>query len=131
MRNILSYRGIVGTKDCNELNHMSMTQYIDKFDKAGRRCFMELGLSRQEVVALEQKTNYYRETNAGDLIDIRSTLINVDDKTFTLLHRMYNEETQELVGKMKIVYANFDKRSKRAVSWGVAKRGELTDRIEH
>lgn len=130
MKNVLTYRGVVATTDCNELNHMSMTQYVDKFDKAGRRCFLLLGLNRQEVVALEQKTNYFRETSAGDLIDIRSTLKTIDDKTITLEHKMYDVEKETIVGKMKIVYANFDKRTRRAISFSIERRTQLERSIE-
>ena len=126
MKNLLTYRGVVMSMDCNELNHMTMTQYISKFDQAGRRCFLELNLERTSVVAIEQTTKYVKETVAGDVIDIRSTLIGVGDKTFTLSHDMYNASSEDLVGKMTIVYANFDIKTRRAISFGITKRTELT-----
>lgn len=130
MTNLLTYRGVVVSHDCNELNHMTMTQYVEKFDQAGRRAFLELGLKRKEVVAIEQTTKYVKETQEGDLIDIRTTLLDVADKTITLLHKMYNAQTEELVGRMNIVYANFDMRSKRAVSFTITRRAQLADAID-
>lgn len=127
MKNILSYRGVVLPHDCNELNHMTMTQYVDKFDQAGRRCFLTLKLDRKCVVAIEQKTNYIKETQEGDLIDIRSSLLKVGNKTFTMKHEMYCAQSDAVVGKMNIVYANFDMANKKALPFTLDQQKALNN----
>ena len=48
------------------------------------------------MAAVQQNITYKRELHAGDVITIRSGVLEVRDKTIQIFHEMRNEETQEV-----------------------------------
>ena len=104
-------------RDCNASEHMSMTQYIDKFEQAGRRFFLEMSLVPHQnpdegIVAIEQQTKYLREAYESDLLDINTTLVDIGNKAFTLFHEMRNARTNEQISTMRIVFTLFNQINK-------------------
>lgn len=119
-KKITTFKGAILARDCNANNHMSMTQYVDKFDQAGQRFMLETGLIHfknegQGIVTIEQHTKYLKEAYEGNLIDIQSSLLNIGNKAFTVFHEMFNADSEELISTMTIVFTFFDKREKRAL----------------
>ena len=134
MKKTLTYKGVVMARDCNSNEHMSMTQYVDKFDQAGQRFFLDLGLNnykneQHRIVTIEQHTKYLKEAYEGELLDIHSTLLNIGNKAFTVFHELHNADSQELISTMTIVYTFFDKSSKRALPFPKGLREGLLKKI--
>ena len=133
-KKILTFKGVVQTRDCNANNHMSMTQYVDKFDQAGQRFMLETGLVHfknegQGIVTIEQNTKYLKEAFEGNFLDIRSSLIRIGNKAFTVFHEMFNSDTEELISTMTIVFTFFDKHNKRALPFPKGMREKLLAEI--
>jgi acyl-CoA thioester hydrolase len=55
------------------------------------------------MVAVEQHIDYKRELLAGDLITVRSAVLEVEEKSIGLTHEMSDEETGEMAATTVIV----------------------------
>jgi len=65
-------------------------------------------------VAVEQHINYKRELLAGDIVTIRSGVIEVKNKVLRLFHEMRNEETGEIAATMTVVAIHIDVHARKA-----------------
>src|SRR6185312_905298 len=67
--------------------------------------FARLGLTptylreaNRGMAAVQQNIAYKRELLAGDIVEIRSSLLDIRDKSIRFLHEMRNAETGEITG---------------------------------
>jgi acyl-CoA thioester hydrolase len=84
--------------------------YVAKFDEACWQLLSWLGMSSSRMrtdgvgmAAVEQRIEYKREVFAGDLVSIRSRILDVKEKSVRMRHEMINDETKELVATMEVV----------------------------
>jgi acyl-CoA thioester hydrolase len=94
---------------------------VGKFDEASWQLRAQLGLTRTRcigegrgAVALEQRIDYRRELHAGDLITIRSRVLEVNEKTLRMTHQMTNDETGELAAITVILGLYIDTHLRRS-----------------
>ena len=136
MKKVLTYKGAVMTWECDSNRHMNVMYYVNKFEHAGRNTNIYLGVDEVEgvenlgVVVLEQQIKYLREVFEDDLLYVESSLLGIGNKTFTMLHEMYNTQTKELVSTMKIVLVHFDKDKRKAVPFPKDRKAILLKAIE-
>lgn len=135
MKKILTYKGAVMTWECDSNGHMNVMYYINKFENGGRNFGLEMGLTdlgrndKLGIVVLEQTIRYFKEVFEDDLLYIESTLLDIGNKSFKILHEMYNGHTKELVSNMNVVLVLFDKINRKALAFPVEKREELLKKI--
>jgi len=55
------------------------------------------------MAAVEQHIEYKRELHAGDLVTIRSAVLDIKEKSIRMTHEMLNDETGEVVATTVIV----------------------------
>jgi acyl-CoA thioester hydrolase len=117
----ITYRGTVYPWHCDHMGHMNVMWYVGKFDEASWQILASLGLTRTRTreegigaVAVEQHINYKRELLAGDIVTIRSGVIEVKDKVMRLFHEMKNEETGEIAATMTVVAIHIDVHARKA-----------------
>ncbi len=131
MKKALTYKGAVMTWECDSNRHMNVMYYVNKFEHAGRNTSVELGLTdivgknNIGIVVVEQQIKYLREVLEDDLIYIESTLVDIGNKAFTILHEMYNTKSKELVSTMKIAAVLFDKVGRKALPFPKEKKISL------
>ncbi len=108
---IVSYKGVVYPSQCDHMGHMNVMWYVGKFDEASWQLFFALGLtpsrlrdSKRGMAGLEQRIEYKRELRPGDVVTVRSGVLEVGEKTIRFVHRMDNDETGE-VAAMTILTA--------------------------
>ena len=79
------------------------------------------------MAAVEQQIEYKRELRAGDLITIRSRVLEVKEKSIRFAHDMTNDENGELAARTVIVGVCFDTalRKARPLAPDVSQRAEL------
>lgn len=118
-----TYRGIVYPWHCDHMGHMNVMWYTGKFDEATWNLFGALGLTptymREQgrgMVALEQNIVYKRELMAGDLVLVRSQVLEVRPKVLRFRHEMFRSEADELAATSEMVGAHFDRSARRAVA---------------
>lgn len=100
---IITYRGVIYPWHCDHIGHMNVMWYIGKFDEATWHFLAEVGITptymREEkrgMAAVRQEIRYRRELHAGDIITVRSGLLEVTDKAMRFFHEMRNDETAEI-----------------------------------
>jgi acyl-CoA thioester hydrolase len=111
----VTYRGTVYPWHCDHMGHMNVMWYVGKFDEATWQLFALLGLSRARLsrdgtgmAGLEQHIEYKRELRAGDLVTIRSAMLEVKEKVIRFKHEMTNDETRELAASTSLLAVHFD-----------------------
>jgi acyl-CoA thioester hydrolase len=66
------------------------------------------------LVAVEQHIEYKRELRAGDLLTIRSSILEAREKSVRFNHEMTNDETGELAATMLVVGVCIDTAARKA-----------------
>ena len=118
---IVTCRGAVYASHCDHIGHMNIASYGAKFDEATWVLFCELGLTpsylRSEshgMVAVQQTITYRKELFAGDVIEIRSQVLEVADRRLRFRHEMRNIETGELAATSEINGVHLDKKAHKS-----------------
>ena len=118
---VVTYRGVVYPAQCDHMGHMNVMWYVGKFDEASWQLFHAVGLSAARIretgrgmAGLEQHIEYKRELRPGDVISIRSGVLEVREKTLRFAHRMDNDDTGELAARTTLVAVHLDLVKRRA-----------------
>ena len=119
----ITYRGTVYPWQCDHMGHMNSMWYVAKFDEASWQLLASVGLTRslfreQEagMVAVEQQIEYERELLAGDIVSVRSAVVEVMDKALRMVHEMRDDETGALMARTTIVGVHIDRKTRKARS---------------
>jgi acyl-CoA thioester hydrolase len=119
----ITYRGTVYPWHCDHMGHMNVMWYVGKFDEATWQFLLNIGLSRSRLskegagmAAVEQHIEYKRELQAGDLITIRSVVLEVKDKSIRFRHEMTNDESGKLAARTVLVGVHLDLTARKARS---------------
>lgn len=120
---IESYRGVVYPNQLDHMDHMNVQWYTSKFDEGTWHLFSAVGITSEYIrennkgmAALEQTTKYKAEVMAGDLLVVKSEILEVKDKTIRFFHVMYNAETGLEVATTELVAVHLDRKERRACS---------------
>ena len=118
----ITYRGMVYPWHCDHMGHMNVMWYSGKFDEACWNLLAMLGLhrsgfaeNRTAMAATEQHIQYKRELFAGDTITIESALLEVNDKSLRMLHKMVHDASGEIAAMTMIVAVHMDARIRKAI----------------
>ena len=121
--------------ECESNEHLNVMYYINKFEQARHNFMLEMGFrntrdhQQMDTVVLEQKINYFKEVKERDLLFIESTLLEIGNKSFTILHEMFNTDSRELVCTMKMVMVPFDRQNRCALPFPNDLRKELMGKM--
>jgi acyl-CoA thioester hydrolase len=114
---LVTYRGVVYPWHCDHIGHMNVMWYVGKFDEATSHLFASLGITptyirdnERGMVAVEQRISYKRELLAGDVITIRSGILEMKDKVIPFCHEMQNQETGEIAAITVLTGIHLDRR---------------------
>src|SRR6266852_2957480 len=87
-----TYRGTVYPWQCDHVGHMNVMWHVGKFDEANCNLLARLGLtpsylreSGRGMAAVQQNITYKRELLAGDIVEVRSRLLAMSDKSIRIL----------------------------------------------
>jgi len=113
---IETYRGVVYPYQLDHMDHMNVQWYTSKFDEATWHLFAGVGLTsdyfnkgNKGMAALQQTTKYKAELIAGNLIVVKSKILEVRDKTLRFFHSMENAETGVEAATTELVAAHLDR----------------------
>ena len=133
MKKTLTYKGAVMAWECDSNRHMNVMYYINKYEHAGRNFDLTMKLFENEnvekigLVVLEQQIKYMQEVFEDDLLYIESSLVDIGNKAFTVLHEMYNARTKKQVSTMKAVLVLFDKVNRKALPFPLERKQKLLE----
>jgi len=116
------YRGAVYPWHCDHVGHMNIMWYVGKFDEANWNLFARLGMTpawlrEQErgMAAVQQNIAYKRELLAGDIVEVRSRVLEIRERSMRFAHDMWNAGTRELAASCEITGVHMDRRARKAV----------------
>ena len=132
----ITYKGVVHLWDCDHMGHMNVMWYTGKFDEATWNLFTELGITptymreqHRGMAGVQQNTTYKEELLAGDVIEVRSRVLEVRDKVIRFLHEMRNIEKGTVVAASEITAVHLDRKARKACSFPAAIRAAAEARI--
>ncbi|HWB63157.1 MAG TPA: thioesterase family protein [Chitinophagales bacterium] len=119
----ITYRGVVYPWYCDHMGHMNIMWYAGKFDEAtwnlvhlfgGTPPYMKT--ENRGFVAAEQRIAYRKELLAGNIVYIRSGVIEIKDKVFRFFHEMFSQDTNEIAAITWLTGVHIDSQTRRAIS---------------
>ena len=124
MNEQVTYQGAVYPWHCDHMGHMNVMWYVGKFDEATWQLFARLGITpkfmsdqQRAMVAVEQHIEYKRELMAGDIVTVRSTVVEIRDKVLRFSHVMTNSATGEVAATTMLTAVFLDAVARKAASF--------------
>jgi acyl-CoA thioester hydrolase len=124
-----TYRGTVYPWQCDHVGHMNVMWYVGKFDEANWNLIARIGLTPsylretgRGMAAVQQNISYKRELLAGDIVEIRSELLEIGVKSIRFMHEMRNAETGEVAAACVITAVHMDRQARKSAPFADAIR---------
>lgn len=121
MESGVTYRGTVYPWQCDHVGHMNIMWYVGKFDEANWNLFARIGLtptylreSMRGMAAVQQNITYRRELLAGDIVEVKSALLELREKSIRFRHEMRNAETGEIAAICEITGVHMDRQARKS-----------------
>ncbi len=118
---LLTYRGAVYPWHCDHIGHMNVMWYTGKFDEATWNLLSACGMSgrymndsRRGMAAVQQNTTYKKELMAGDVVSIRSHILEIRERVVRFRHDMFNDASGDLVASTELTGVHIDRVTRRA-----------------
>lgn len=117
----ITHRGVVYPWQCDHVGHMNVMWFVGKFDEATWNLFALAGftgayLAREHrgLAAVEQHLRYRRELRAGDVLVVRSGVIEVREKVLKFHHEMREALSEEIAATAVLTAVHIDTALRRA-----------------
>ncbi len=129
MSEFVSYRGVVYPWHCDHVGHMNVMWYVGKFDEATWNFLATIGITpsylretNKGMAAVQQNFTYKREMLAGDIVEVRSRLLELREKVIRFGHEMRNGETGEITAVAENTGVHLDRVTRKACAFSDAIR---------
>ncbi len=120
----VTYQGVVYPWHCDHMGPMNVRWYVGKFDEATWRLFAGIGLTSsffrekgRGMAAVQQNIAYRRELHAGDIVTIRSGILEMKEKSVRFFHEMRNDATGEVSAITVLTGVHLDTRLRKACAF--------------
>ena len=120
----ITYRGTVYPWHCDHVGHMNVMWYVSKFDEATWQFFNMLGLTpsflreaKCGMAAVDQHISYIHELRAGDVITVRTKLLEAKVKSIRFVHEMTNDEINEVVARTTLKGVHMDTDARKSCNF--------------
>ena len=104
------------------MGHMNVMWYVGKFDEATWHLFAQVGMtpsylraSGRGMAAVQQNISYKRELLAGDIIEIRSRILEMREKVLRFAHDMFNVDNGELAASCELTGVHLDSAARKSI----------------
>lgn len=131
-----TYRGAIYPWHCDHMNHMNVMWYVGKFDEATWNFFTMLGVtpsflrgSKRGMAAVEQRIAYQRELHAGDIVAVKTGVLEVRDKVVRFVHEMRNAETGQVSAITMLTGVHMDTRLRKSCAFPASVLAAARERI--
>ena len=111
-----TYFGTVYPGETDHMGHLNVAYYVQKFDAATWNFFFNIGITpsmlRETSVglaAVEQVLNYKKELMPGDVLEIRTRILDVSEKKVRFRHEMIQRETGQVAATCELLGVCFDR----------------------
>jgi len=111
----ITYRGLVHQWHCDHMGHMNVMWYVGKFDEATWNLAATMGMTSQYLrdakrgmAAVDQRICYRREALTGDVIVVRSALLELKPKSVRFVHEMFRGDGGDHLSTMMVTGVHID-----------------------
>jgi acyl-CoA thioester hydrolase len=118
---LITSRSVVYPWQCDHMGHMNVMWYTGKFDEATWRLFGHIGITpaylrqgRWGMAGVQQDTTYKRELMAGDIVTIRSAILEIREKVIRFYHEMQNDDTHEVAATTMLTAVHLDRKTRKS-----------------
>jgi acyl-CoA thioester hydrolase len=118
----ITYRGTVHQWHCDHMGHMNVMWYVGKFDEATWNLAAMMGMTthylkeaKRGMAAVEQRISYRREALPGDVLTIRTAVVEVKPKSVRFVHEMRRGDSGELLAIMMATGVHIDIVARKAI----------------
>jgi acyl-CoA thioester hydrolase len=112
---------IVYPGECDHMGHLNVAYYVQKFDSATWNFFFSIGVTptmmREGVIgvaAVENVLNYKKELMPGDVIEIRTRILDVAEKKVRFRHEMIHRESGQVAATSEFLGVCFDRNAHKS-----------------
>jgi len=117
----ITYRGSVYPAQCDHMGHMNVQWYVGKFDEGTWNFFNSLGITPTYLrdnncgmAAVDQHITYSAELMAGDVITVRTRLIELSGRKMRYRHEMVNGETSKTAATCELLVVHLDTNARKS-----------------
>lgn len=117
----ITHRGVVYPWQCDHMGHLNVMWYVGKFDEATWQSLLLLGLTpsflrerNRGMAAVQQNISYKRELRAGDVVSVRTGLLEIREKVIRFFHEMRNDETGDIAATTELTAVHLDTVKRKA-----------------
>ena len=103
------------------MGHMNVMWYVGKFDEATWRLFSLFGLTPsflrehdRGMAGVQQNITYKQELRAGDLVTIRSGILEMREKVIRFVHEMRNDEAGDISAVTVLTVVHMDLKTRKS-----------------
>jgi acyl-CoA thioester hydrolase len=114
-------RGVVHAWQCDHMNHVNVRAYSERFEEASWQYYAMLGITptrlrAQEIhmAVVQQEIAYRKELLGGDVVAVRTNMVEVRDKVLRFRHEMFNCETGEICATSTFTVVCLDPQARRS-----------------
>jgi len=114
-------RGTVHAWQCDHMGHVNVRAYAEFFEEACWQFYSHVGITPSllragevNMAAVRQDTRYLKELLAGDVIAVRTTMLEARDKVLRFLHELVNCATGELCASSEFTVVCIDARARKS-----------------
>lgn len=116
-----TYFGAVYPGEIDHMGHLNVAYYVQKFDTATWNFLFNIGITpsmlRETAVglaAVEQMLSYKKELLPGDVIEIRTKILDVSEKKIRFRHEMIHRESGQVAATCELLGVCFDREARKS-----------------
>lgn len=113
-------RGMIHTWQCDHMGHANLRAYGELFEQALWHVFAHIGLTPEilrsgvvHMAGIQQNITYRKELYPGDCVDVRSALVDVQERRITMRHELLNTVTGEVCATCELTAVCIDPSTRR------------------
>jgi len=121
---VLTYRGVVYPWHCDHVGHMNVMWYAGKLDEATWIIFAACGMTarylnhlHRGMAAVQQNTTYKKELFAGDVVSVRTKILEVRERIVRFQHEMIHDESSEVAAVSELTAVHIDLTTRKACAF--------------
>jgi len=132
------HKSVAQPWQCDVLDHLTTRYYVGMFDDASYHFIYDIfgWVGNQDVdgklawVDVQHLIKYQAEVVAGDLLEIRASLMKIGNKSITAAYVMQNLKTGDVAATLEAVYVLFDLEARVGVEIGDDLRSAASKYLE-
>ncbi len=132
------HKSVAHPWQCDVLGHMTTRYYVSMFDDASYHFIYDLfgwvgnkdEDGKRAWVDVQHTIKYEAEVSAGDLLEIRASLLKIGTKSITANYVMQNLKTGDVAATLDAVYVLFDLDKRKGVEISDDLRGAASKYLE-